>query len=440
MPVHESVRGEFRRILGAENLREGDSDLNHAPKGRIPSLILYPASLDEAAACSSLCFEEGLTVLPLGGGTRLGFGPAARKAEVGMSTARMDRLADYQPADMTVTVEGGMTLARLQALLGERNQWLPLDPPSPNRATLGGIVAARDTGILRHAFGSPRDFLIGLKVADPEGEIVKGGSKVVKNVAGYDLPKLYVGSWGTLGLLSELTFRVLPLPEKRTVVHLSLRDSGAAEPILAEIIDSELLPSFVELLNEPARAALLPGLDPGWRIVLGIDGDHENVEWQIERLSRLCESRAEVKFSVLPEPLAASFRAAAADFPLSTDSALTIRVSLLSSQVAEFAEAAESAAVANDCKISILTHAGVGLMTIHLAGASGAEGVIPLLETLRESARALKGRITVERASPNLGGSYDPWPDFGDGAPLMANLKRSLDPKGLWNPGFFVAF
>ena len=149
-------------------------------------------------------------------GRHLGYPPA--RYDLALSTERLDRITDYQPADLTVTAQAGVTLAQLQETLAAHGQFLPLDVALPDRQTVGGIVAARADSLRRLAYGSVRDSLLGVSVINSRGELVKGGGKVVKNVAGYDLPKLYCGSLGTLGLIVEATFKVAPLPAASATV------------------------------------------------------------------------------------------------------------------------------------------------------------------------------------------------------------------------------
>jgi glycolate oxidase FAD binding subunit len=340
---------------------------------------------------------------------------------------------------MTVTVEAGLTLSGLQDALGTQGQYLPLDPPLPERATLGGIVATRDSGPMRHAHGGPRDLLIGLKVADPEGKIVKGGSKVVKNVAGYDLPKLYAGSWGTLGLLAELTFRVLPLPESRTTILVSLPDLDAAETLIAGVLDSDLYALFVELFSGTASPLLLPERREGWTLAIGIEGANEDVEWQAAHLRTLCEAIPHTSFEVLGQEAAVALRRTLADFPLSTNSRWTGRAALPSSEVVPFLQKAEALSRDANHEIAFLSHAGVGTVLFHLSSDHApAEETLELVETLREAAGSSGGSLFVERAEWWLEGKFDPWPHPGDGLPLMQKIKQSLDPKNLWNPGRFA--
>ena len=165
------------------------------------------------------------------------------------SLRRLGRLLEHEPGDLTVTAEAGMTVARLQTALRARGQWLSLDPPDAERATLGGVVAANASGPRRQLYGTVRDLLIGLTVVTADGALVRGGGKVVKNVAGYDLPKLFVGSHGTLGIIVETTFKLRPLPDEERLVAVGfdrLKDCGAAARAL---LAGDLIPSTLELVD-----------------------------------------------------------------------------------------------------------------------------------------------------------------------------------------------
>src|SRR5207247_3149711 len=188
-----------------------------------------------------------------GGATRMALGAPPAVYRLAVPLQRLNQLVDYQPDDMTVTVQAAITLGSLAKRLSERGQFLPLDPPVPQRATPGGTVAAAASGPLRAAYGTPRDWLIGARVIDGEGQEVRPGGRVVKNVAGYDLCKLYTGSLGTLGVLAELTFKVMPRPETIAVAALPLSLSQV-EPLLAAVMDSDLSPSGLELFAEIGRA------------------------------------------------------------------------------------------------------------------------------------------------------------------------------------------
>src|SRR5438128_1803386 len=203
----------------------------------------------------ALACEVGRSVTPWGGGTAASVGMPTAGAGLILGLRRMAQLLDHEPGDLTATVEAGMTVEAFQAALGRRGQWLSLDPPDADRATVGGVLATNACGPRRHLYGTARDLLIGVTVVTADGSVVKGGGKVVKNVAGYDLPKLFIGSYGTLRAIVEATVKLRPLAEHEDLVCVRfdrLKDARAAGKAVAS---SDLIPNAVELLDATAAMA-----------------------------------------------------------------------------------------------------------------------------------------------------------------------------------------
>lgn len=191
---------------------------------------------------------------------------ATREGITGFDLRQMSRVIEYTPEDMTVTVEAGITLADLQRTLAQRGQWLPIDPPHPDILTVGALLAANKSGPRRFGYGTIREYLLGIKVVLPDGRVIKAGGKVVKNVAGYDLCKLFVGSRGTLGVIVEATFKVLPRPEREQFVK-------ATQELLEKVNTSPLTPMVIDLYGENGTPTL----------VVGFAGVREDVEWQLQQ-------------------------------------------------------------------------------------------------------------------------------------------------------------
>jgi glycolate oxidase FAD binding subunit len=225
---------------------------------------------------------------------------AARSGEriTSFNLRAMGHVLEYTPEDMTVTAEAGITLAELQTKLAERGQWLPIDPPNPNALTIGALLAANKSGPRRFGYGTVRDYLLGIKVALADGHVIKAGGKVVKNVAGYDLCKLFVGSLGTLGVIVEATFKVLPRPEKEDFAKLDLQQPPETGAFLSRINSSPMTPVIIDLYGHGAASVL----------VLGFAGAREDVAWQLERAREIGFTAGgsledERKFWTLAEPV-----------------------------------------------------------------------------------------------------------------------------------------
>ena len=198
MPIPHTLQWEIDRIPRNRKVTHGQGVKGYAVDGLEPKGVVFPNTIEEMSSLLSAADRDGKAVVPWGGGTAMGLGNRALGCDLVISTSRLNRVLDYEPSDLTVVVEAGITLGTLQEELGENGQFLPLDPPLPDRATIGGILSANSSGPIRAHFGAIRDRLIGIKVVNPNGDVTKGGGKVVKNVSGYDMNKLYTGALGTL--------------------------------------------------------------------------------------------------------------------------------------------------------------------------------------------------------------------------------------------------
>ena len=243
-------------LVGASHVLTGVDCSPFAVDGRTPEAVVLPGSKEEVAAVLAVAGEAEIPVTPWGGGTKMGIGSPPARPGLVLSLRRLDRLLEHEPGDLTATAQAGMGLTAFQAALGARGQWLSLDPPYADRATLGGILATSAAGPRRHLYGTARDLLIGLTLVLADGAVVRGGGKVVKNVAGYDLPKLAIGSFGTLGVIVDATFKLRPRPEADRLAVIGferLKDAGQAA---RAVMGSDLIPSAVELLDREALGAL----------------------------------------------------------------------------------------------------------------------------------------------------------------------------------------
>src|SRR5712691_6599538 len=297
--------------------------------GREPERVVFPETIEQVAEVLRTASEQHIAVTPVGHGAFLHIGGIPRRYGLALVLQRLNRIVDYQPADMTVTVEAGMTLARLQETLGENGQWLPIDPPSPEQATIGGIVAANLSGSVRLSQGTIRDFLIGLKVVQANGTVIKGGGRVVKNVAGYDLPKLYCGSFGTLGVIVEATFKVRPRPEAQAVLSLTFPSVEQAMDLALRLLGSELQPFFLELANfDPLEEE---NRDDTYRLVVGFAGIKEEVAYQCTRIHELRKGQ-ESALEEWKEENAQTLMQALRNFPVFGAALLRCKTSLLPTQ------------------------------------------------------------------------------------------------------------
>src|SRR4051812_34330802 len=251
----QTLRASLESIVGKPNVREATQ--RDLVEGGRPQFVVEPGSEAELAAVLKSADEAEAKVLPRGAGTKMDWGNKPIAADMVLSTLRLNRVLEHAWGDMTATVEAGCTVGKLQTALAEHGQSLAIDPLWPEQATIGGILATNDSGSLRVRFGSLRDLIIGITLVLPDGTIAKSGGKVVKNVAGYDLPKLVTGALGTLGVVTTAVFRLHPLPTETRSITISGGSSGALQKLATTIHDSQLAYTGLQFRVDSTGAAKL---------------------------------------------------------------------------------------------------------------------------------------------------------------------------------------
>jgi len=252
--------------------------------GILPHTVLLPSSEAEVASMLRAAAQEGSVVVAWGGRKKEEFGNPMERVDVVLSLERLNQVVDYVPADMTITVQAGMRFADLQALTARHGQTVPLDPARASAATIGGIVATGGAGPRRMAFGGVRDLLLGARLALVDGRVIRAGGKVVKNVAGYDVPKLVSGSLGTLGVITEVSLKLRPLPADSRTLLFGFGELATALDAAESILNSELLAAAVVVVTPQATCRLeAPG---PVALAVALEESLENNAYQVDRLSR----------------------------------------------------------------------------------------------------------------------------------------------------------
>ena len=384
-----------------------------------PSCVIYPHNQAELAAVIAIANSHQWRVLTCGSGSKINWGGLAKNIDIVVSSDRINQLIEHAVGDLTVTVEAGMKFAQLQEILGKHNQFLALDPAFPDSATIGGIVATADTGSLRQRYGGVRDQLLGITFIRADGQIAKAGGRVVKNVAGYDLMKLFTGAYGTLGIITQVTFRVYPIPETSGTVILT----GKVELIsqAARILQgSELTPTQVDLLSSKLVTNL--DLGKGIGLIARFQSVSESVEEQSKRLLAIGEklglhgviyaaNREADLWQRLPEQI----------HDPATESTITCKIGVLPTQAVE---------ILNNIEIGLI-HLSSGLGLVRL---KNQEQILPL----RNLCTANSGFLTILSASVELKKNIDVWGDIGNSLAVMRGIKKQFDTQNILSPGRFV--
>lgn len=403
--------------------------------------VVLPASVHEIQEVLNYAADSGLSVIPAGSGTKLGVGNPPDKVDLVLSTSRLDQVLEYEPADLTVTVEAGIRLAALQAKLAEHGQYFPLDPPYADRCTIGGITATNASGPSRLRYGSARDRVLGMRVVQSNGTVVKSGGKVVKNVAGYDLNKLYLGSFGTLGIITEVSLKLQPLPEIERTILLRFTDVGETVNVASEISGSQLLPTSLNLFVNGAPLTDSP--EPC--LLMRVDGPPETVEWQIDAVKTIAQQSGAVGVEVYDEGQRqqelqrsmSAFPEGGADPPI-----VVCRANLRMTDVGGFINTVLEANESASWRVRALGLMGNGV--VYLVFSDFPNGDVPVEQTadvianLREAAANVGGNLIVESTPTALKRQIDVWGPVGRSFELMKSIKAKLDPIGLLNIGRFV--
>jgi len=385
--------------------------------------VFSPASLDEASAVLTDLAAKKRTVTVVGGETALELGNAPSAVDAVVSTARLDRIVEYAPADQIVTVEAGIKLKNLQEQLLPNRQRLALDPPLPGRATLGGVIATNAYGPRRTRYGTVKDLIVGMTIVRPDGAIARGGGKVVKNVAGFDVPKLMVGSLGTLGMIATVTLRLHPLPDAERALLFTGCTAAEVHAFVGDMIAAQLEPAVALAIGEGRK----------YMLCVRFEGFSAGVDAQVVALHAIAQRRGRHAEELSPldwVPIDAAHDAAR------TSNALRVKISAPPSEFAHLHEhvVAPLAAQLGDARAAAYPSAGIAFVSGNPPDAR----VTETLAASRGLAESKGGTLVVTAAPAEIRAGIDVWGTPPAAYGLMRALKARFDPGRRFNPGRFV--
>ena len=428
MAIAQTLETIFNSDTSIYNWDNLDQDLQKRiaqalPLGQTPSYILYPQSENELAQAMAYAYRNNERVIACGNGSKLGWGKSA-KTQLVISTARLNHLIEHAVGDLTVTVEAGMKFAEVQNILAAANQFIALDPAYPEDATIGGIIATADAGSWRQRYGGVRDMILGLTFIRADGEIAKAGGRVVKNVAGYDLMKLFTGSYGTLGIISQVTLRVYPLPKASATVVLTGDKEGIATANKT-LLASALTPTAIDLISPQLVTQL--GIGEGMGLIVRFQSVAESIQQQSARLIEVGEHLGLHCLTYSDDGEANLWKKLPENLWLPTQSSAII------------------------CKIGVKPSEAVALLGDEIASSS-AMGVIhassglgilrlekpEMIPQIRNFCESKGGFLSILEAPATVKEKLDVWGYKGNALDLMVKIKQQFDPKNLLNAGRFV--
>lgn len=440
-----TLAGRLGALIGADRVTLGPEV---AINDVATPLEVRPADEQQLGAVLALCDADGLGACIAGGATKLGWGNRPDRFDLLISTRDLRGSCHLDADDLTLSVACGIGVADARARVRAIDRILPLDPGRPSCATVGGVAATGDQGARTPGYGRLRDVVLGVKATLADGTPVSFGGRTMKNVAGYDMTKLFLGSFGTLGVITEVTFRLLPRPDTQALMILSLTSLDQGRGVAAQILDSYLQPLALEVVSPrlagAAGTALYPataGLDDsnGLLLLVGFAGHRAAVarsiaevrdRFDIRTLAVLEEAEVEALFEALSEGAVAVG---------GDGSSLTIRSAVPISEVWGLAQAAESRARANELPLSYRMGAARGILDLAVsAQPTDTARLTAWVAGLRAEAVARGGQLVVTGGLALLAPDFDAWSDPGPSIRLMKRVKERFDPHGILNPGRFM--
>ena len=439
----------LEHLLGAQHVRTDAETLQRfRVDGAAPSAVAEPANAAELAEIIRWARESKASLMPATSGLYLPLGNPPAALDIAVSLRRMSRIVHYDPGDLTLTVEAGLPLAEAQQRLAEHKQFLPADPPHADEAAVGGLIASNASGPLRFAYGTWRDFVIGMKFVTGEGKEVKTGGRVVKNVAGYDLAKLMIGSLGTLAVITEVSFKVFPQPPATAAFVFGFESLDAAVEVARRIVQSAWQPTLLELLSPQAGdlVSCQPLSPLHWSLVVGVAG--------VEPVLR----RYQTDFGALARELRAGqldiLRGHDEQFVLKAvreripraraknANTTVVKAALPIAGVGPFLTKAQQTAARYELPAAASAHAGSGIANLFLMPpgemTDSAKRMAQAATEMVHAGNNLGGRVTVPWCPTDVKHDVNVWGPLRDEFTLMQKLKKQFDPDRVLNPGRFL--
>ena len=465
------------RIVGREHVKTDEADIaRFSVDGIVPKAVVYPKDTRQVSDVVKHANENNLAIVPWGGGSKISMGNPPTRLDLVLCTRRMNHMKDVDVANLTLTVEAGVKFLDIQARLATEEDrcylpledlltagdemicsdrshsgcFLPIDAPYGASATIGGILAANSSGPRRLLYTLPRDLILGIRFVSANGDIIGSGGKTVKNVSGYDISKLMVGSAGSLGILCEMTLRLLPLPEAMETLLFSFSSFSEASDFAGAVLDTPLLPAALEVMNDAAfshlETAPVSSFSPGSFIVaIGLEAFNEAVERMRREMTKMAKDAGASSLAVLPEAEHRPFWLAVGNL----NPSVTVKhpdgvAAQLNYPIAEWKSVVEFAAGAlseNGFDHTLLAHAGSGVCQIHLLPRSGegTQRTADVIRKLLERCRTSSGNLVIHRAPVEMKSTLPIWGEPGADLVVMKKIKANLDPNNIMSPGRYVA-
>ncbi len=439
----EALYQRLAEIVGTENvITDSQKTAPYEVDGFVPGAVVFASSTEQVSQIIKAANESGTSVIPWGSGSKQPVGPYLSSADVVLCLKNMNQIVDFDIGNLSIKVGAGMVNSELQKQVAEHKLFFPLDPLYRETSTIGGELSANASGPLRFMYGTARDVVLGLTVVTPTGDIIHAGGKTMKNVAGLDLPKMFISSWGTLGIITEAVLRLFPLPEATKSMWLTFANSEDAFRSVNQLLNSVLTPASIELIDSVAGRNLEYGsrLEEGEvLLMLGIEGDNEAVARHLKEISIIAEANKAHQVATLEskEETKAwnAYRGVHQSILSAEPSTIQGKASVPIGKLGDMFKAVKEVGDRHSVAIGITAHGGSGILYSYVA--DGNTDVARIIGDLKQAAEGMAGFFIVEAAPLSVRKSTDGLPQRSDYT-LMRRLKTKLDPANILNPGRVV--
>ena len=390
-----------------------------------PHYLSLPQNPQQLSQIVKYAYKNDLSLFILGKGSKINWGNLRNNCDLVVSTEKLNQIVEHSVGDFTITVEAGINLSILKNHLKQFNQYLPIDPTFPETATIGGIIATSDGGSLRHKYNGIRDLILGISFVRSDGEIVKAGGKVVKNVAGYDLMKLLTGSYGSLGIITEVTLRLYPILQNSQTIIIT-GDAEKIDKTIKLLKNSSLTPIKADVLSSSIIKDLKLGENLG--LLVQFQGILESINLQASQLENIAKN-LELKTELLPENKVGELYNNIDQYltKIESNNSVTCKVGILPNFAVNFLEKLEELSV---IKQRGIIHIDSGIGKIYLEQ----EKLLASLKKMREYSRKYQGYLIVLDAPKQVKKEIDTWGYNGNAITIMKKIKQKFDPKNILNP------
>ena len=464
--------------IGLDYVRtDAETVAQYAIDGLSPTAVIFPKNTAEVSDVVKFANQQHLAIVPWGSGSKVVIGNPPRQMDLVVCTKRLNHILDVDTQNLTITVEAGVKFRDIQARLATHEDrcylpledltteageficsdrshsgcFIPLDPPSSEKATIGGVVAGNASGPRRLLYNLPRDIILGVRFVTPQGDVPGSGGKTVKNVSGYDVSKLMVGSMGSLGIITEMTFRLMPLPEKMETLLFGFNSLAAAHGFVKNTLKTKLLPAAIETMNAAAYDHLgftgAPDFSPGRFVVaISLEAFVPAVDRMEREMLKMAKDNGANSSSLFGEHEHLQFWLAVSDQASSLDAKysnlIRAKVNYRISQWKDIFEFADNALTALKITHTVRAHCGSGICLINLLMDDGADGLkqkaAAFLEELLQLSGKAGGNTIIQNAPTDMKPKLKIWGETASDFVAMELLKKQLDPNGVMSPGRFV--